>query len=397
MPREERILPGGNLPRMQRAIDCGHSAESASLSPMPGLLRHRLRPLAFVLATGLAATALAQAPCDHTLVAGSGPELAEQLAAAAARGYRVGAVARPDASAPPVPAIVLLTRLPGSEPTAIELAEALDLPELEAAVGRLTSRGARLRGVTRAVAPGGLASWLAVLEGPAAAVGAEPAVAPSSPTYRLLRSRGDAAEWRRLETAAGEGFRVVDVLWWPDPTRSALSEVVFVLERHPGETPPRELELVWEPVPKLDAALERLAARGWEADVAWTSRDYVNVLMSRPRGAPPAAAGDRFEVDEDPGSPTVSSMSGRLVERLAFRAGQVAIYERGAAGEGYALETVALSWPLGGAGWARTNAVEGRLGHAGRGGLCAFDAVWRQAPGREPELVVMLRRPPGGG
>jgi hypothetical protein len=340
---------------------------------------------------GAANPAVAATPgCTHAVVATDPQHLAARLQAAAAAGFRVGALARQDASAPPMPPIVVLTRTVGAAPVELIVEWSNDLGELEAEVGRATAAGAQLRGVARTMvrAPGG-ASWVAIFER------ALPNGGAPGPDYRFVLSRGNAAEWRDLEAVAAEGFRVVDVLWWPDPTRSALGEVLFVAERPPGGAPPREVELEWEPVDKLDTALERLAARGWVADVAWTSRDYVNVLLSRPREAA-AFQGDRFEVDEDPGLPGVSSMSGRLVERLGFRDGQVAIYDRSEPSEGYALE---WGW-LSAASWTTPSPAEvelaRRLDAAAGDALCAFDAVWQHVPGREPELVVMLRRPPPG-
>ena len=354
-------------------------------------MKHRAAALLSILAPALVATAAAQpAGCVHEVVASAPQHLESRLRAAAAAGFRVAAVARPDASAPPPPVpIVLLARPAAPEPPAgVAVEWARSLEDLEAAVNQRADGGARLRGITRSDATGAAwGNWVAVLETPAGEV-----AAGTHAAYRLVLSRGDVAEWRRLEEAAAEGFRVVDVLWWPDPARSALGEVVFVAERLPGAAP-REIELEWEPIEKLEAALERLSAKGFVADVAWTSRDYVNVLMSRPRGAPPFR-GDRFEVDEDPGLPAVSAMSGRLVDRLAFRDGQVAIYDHTQPSEGYALE-----WgPLGGASATRPSVDErdlaAALDHAGRdGGLCAFDAVWQQLPGRGPELLVMSRRP----
>lgn len=352
-------------------------------------LRHAAAASFLSLLVGAAA---AQADtCTHRVVAAAPQHLALRLRAAAVEGFTVAAVARPDASAPlHVPVVVLAKSTASAGQVEIRAEWARSLSDLEAAVNAAVGGGARLRGVTRAdlTAPA-WGPWLAVLEQGAG----KPA--GGAPSYRLVLSRGQAAEWRQLEEAAREGYRVVDVLWWADRTLSALGEVVFVAERAPAASP-RELELVWEPVAKLDARLEKLAAAGWHADVAWTSRDYVNVLMSRPRGGSHAPAGDHFEVDEDPGSPGVSASTGRLVERLSFRDGQVAIYDRRHPAASYVLESGPLVAGVASGTTASTAEIQlaGRLDRAGRGGLCAFDAVWQEQPGRSPELVVLLRRPP---
>jgi hypothetical protein len=86
-------------------------------------------------------------------------------------------------------------------------------------------------------------------------------------------------------------------------------------------------------------------------------------------------------------------MSGRLVERLAFRDGQVAIYQRMAAAEGYEIEWGPLD-PVAATGAVPSPAelaLAARLDRHGRAGRCAFDAVWQQLPGRGPELLVLLR------
>jgi hypothetical protein len=89
----------------------------------------------------------------------------------------------------------------------------------------------------------------------------------------------------------------------------------------------------------------------------------------------------------------VSSMSGRLVERLAFRDGQVALYDESGRGT-YAVEWVAIEpTDLGrqpGASPAE-QVLAARLDRHGRSGVCAYDAVFQALPGRPRELLVLLR------
>jgi hypothetical protein len=193
------------------------------------------------------AVAASRPGCTHAVVAASPHHLDGRLAAAAAAGFHVAAVARPDASAPPRgPVVVLARHADEREPVEIVAVRARDLVELGERVDAAARPGRRLRGVTR-IGPGapapGNEPWLALLEGPpppsgvassaspAALAAAEAAAAATAPRYRFVLSRGDAAEWKRLEAAAAAGYRVVDVSWWPDPSRAALGEVVFVAER----------------------------------------------------------------------------------------------------------------------------------------------------------------------
>lgn len=81
------------------------------------------------------------------------------------------------------------------------------------------------------------------------------------------------------------------------------------------------------------------------------------------------------------------------LERLAFRDGQVALYDESGRGT-YAIEWVAieptdLGRPPGASPAEQALAV--RLDRHGRSGVCAYDAVFQALPGRPRELLVLLR------
>lgn len=255
--------------------------------------------------------------------------LATRLLQLTKEGFRVDVVAVPDWPFVPENVVVLLSQSPAAATIDYEVVDDSRLWKVAEDVSALAEKGYVLRGFTVAKPrlPGPM-GYIAVMER------ATPATPPSR-EYRLVNTRGTAADWKVLEKAAADGFSVVSAYVRPDAVLSASSDIVFVCERDRGAPPvPMVLSLKWKDrdVP-IEKEINAAAAKGEVLQAFWASRMYLNALMVRPAKGP-AGPPRQYVVDSDPlGTPSVSSMDGRLVNWVRYRDDQqVSAYEKGARG-----------------------------------------------------------------
>ena len=286
-------------------------AVAVALSP-PVVLRAQLR------AEGPVAVTLARTD-----------RLATRLLQLTKEGLRVDVVAVPDWPFVPENVVVLLSQSPAAAAIDYEVVDDSRLWKVAEDVSALAAKGYVLRGFTvaRPRLPGSL-GYVAVMER------ATPSTPPSR-EYRLIHTRGTAADWKVLEKAAADGFSVTDYYVRPAADLSASSDNVFICERALGATPvPTVLTLKWESTATaIEKQVNALGAKGQVLQAFWASRRYLNALMVRPAkgdSAPPR----QYEVDSDPlGTPDVSAMDGRLVNWVRYRDDeQVGAYEKGERG-----------------------------------------------------------------
>jgi hypothetical protein len=260
------------------------------------------------------AGATSQQAWSHLVEEGEGGALAARLDAAARDGWELAAVVRPDPGPLPRVPMVVLARADGAAPQNAEHAvvAAPDVRAFEDDLNEWAFEGFELRGVswTAPRLSGGVRLYQAVLERSSASASMERA-------YRVVRTTGQAGEWRQLEQAGREGFRVAHVLWFPDPLQSAAGEVVFVAERAGPAALPLEYDTLFDSTDNnLTKKVNQKSKAGYEVVALWTSRDYANVLLARPRELARRQPAE-FAFDEDPGSPSIGVAAGRFIDMLA--------------------------------------------------------------------------------
>lgn len=274
-----------------------------------------------------AATQVGNTQLAEILVAESA-QLASQLNSLAEQGFRVDVVALPEAPLVPRNVVVLLSRTEPAAPRHDYRAVGdTRLWKVAEDVNALAAQGYVLKGLT--IATGRLFqvpfSFEAVLERASPAAGARR-------EYRLVRTRGTAADWKVLEQAGRDGFDVIDVISRPDPSLSAAGDVTFVCEKR-ADGAPVTFELKWDGnVTRVQRDVNELAAKGYELRALWPGTTSLNAFLSRSPGATPRTT-PAYEIDADPITvPSVSSMSGRLVAWMRFKGEQVAAFDRSGTG-----------------------------------------------------------------
>ncbi len=288
------------------------------------LSAHPLRagtPTAALLAVSLSLTAGAQSPSTEVLVE-QGSVLSGPLNRLAKQGFRVDAVAIPDAPLLPRNVVVVLTKAPDGASTAeyrvLGDARAWKITE---EINKLAAEGFVLKGFT--IASGrSLGLYEAVLERTTGATDARR-------EYRIVHTRGTAADWKLLEQAGREGFDVEEVIARPDPAQAAAGDVTFVCVKR-ADSVPVAFTLKWAgDTIRIDRDVNDLASKGHTLRAMWTGTTQLSALLSRPVAGTKAAAAARYEIDGDPLTvPSVSSMSGRLVAWLRFKGEQVSVFDR---------------------------------------------------------------------
>jgi hypothetical protein len=322
--------------------------------------------------------------------------LADGLNARAAEGYRLVTVAKPEFPFVPRNLVALMARTPGdARPVGVrhEVVGSFLAWQVEARINELAAQGYRVAGVTLAADPlfGREYAFEAVMA-------RDPADGDPPSTYRVVRTGLRDGDWRTLERAGREGFRVLDILWRPDLTTAARGDLTFLLERRGAGAGPLVYTLKWEnSTGKLERALNEFGANGHRAVIAWAARDFLNALLVVPAQAPPPRPA-QYEVDGDPlGLPAISSLSGRLVDWARFKGEQVAIYEKGHRASYDVVAEPLVDRPTDEAmtmlDRPDVETLLGRLNRKGTEGFETFRATYRQeAPGRE-RLEVFLTKP----
>jgi hypothetical protein len=281
----------------------------------------------WLLAGAPARTQLGNSQLAEILIA-EPTELGPRLNTLARQGFRVGAVAIPEAPLIPAHAIVVLTRADTAAPPDYRVVGDSRLSKVMEDVNALAAQGYVLKGLT--LTAGRVFqtpfSFEAVLERGAA-------TDSSRREYRFVRTLGTAATWKQLEQAGREGFDVIDVISRPDPLQSAAGDVTFVCEKR-ADGAPVTFELKWHgDVTRVERDVNELAAKGYALRALWPGTTSLSALLARWPGAT-ATTAPAYEIDADPITvPSVSSMSGRLVAWMRFRGEQVAAFDRAGKGQ----------------------------------------------------------------
>lgn len=255
--------------------------------------------------------------------------LASKLNALAHRGFRVDAVATPEAPLLPQNIAVVLSRPAGAALSAIDYRIVSDarVSKVEEDVNALAAKGYALKGVTLAtgsVSGSGFA-FVAVLER---------ASPPPEPLrqYRLVHTRGTTGDWKLFEQAGRDGFDVIDVIAQADPNQSAAGEVTFVCEKREDGAPVTFTVKAASDVSRVERDVNDLAATGHTLRALWPGTYVLSALLSL--ASPPTPATKRsYEIDADPITvPSVGSMSGRFVSWVRFKGEQVEAFDRSGTG-----------------------------------------------------------------
>lgn len=331
-----------------------------------------------------------QVAWSHLVEEGEGQVLAHRLDAAARDGWELAAVARPDPGPLPRTPLVVLARADGAGPRASEHAAVAspDRQRFEDEINDLAFDGFGLHGVTWTAprSSGGIRLYHAVLE-------RTPADQDVEREYRVVRTTGQAQEWRLLEQAGRDGFRVAHVLWFPDPLQSAAGEVVFVAERVGPGAVPLEYDTLFDSTDQgLTRKVNQKGKAGHEVLALWTSRDYANVLLARPRELSRRQPAE-FEFDEDPGSPSIGIAAGRFIDMVGRGDRFLAAYDKRGSGVYATIDERVIdeadrfrSHPF------DPDLAVRALNRLGREGYRAFAAATRPNDDGQVRLRVHLRR-----
>lgn len=254
--------------------------------------------------------------------------LTSALNSLARQGFRVDAVAIPEAPLLPQNVVVVLSRQAGAaqSATAYRVVSDTRVSAVEKDVNALAQKGYVLKGVT-------LATGSVIGPGVAFVAALERASPPSEPLhqYRLVHTRGTPGDWKVLEQAGRDGFDVIDVIAQADPNRSSAGDVTFVCEKRADGAPVTFAIKASGDVTRVERDVNDLAATGHTLRALWPGTYSLSALLSLATTTP--ATKRSYEIDADPITvPNVSSMSGRLIAWVRFKGEQVAAFDRAGSG-----------------------------------------------------------------
>lgn len=254
--------------------------------------------------------------------------LTSALNSLAGQGFRVDAVAIPDAPLLPRNVVVVLSRQAGAALSAIDYRAVGDtrVEKVADEVNALAAKGYVLKGVTLTTGTvGGTGSaFVAVLE--RASATPEPLR-----EYRLVHTRGATNDWKTFQQVGRDGFDVIDVIAQRGATASSAEEITFVCEKRADGAPVTFTTKASGDAARVERDVNELAATGHTLRALWPGAYSLTVLLSLASPAP--AAKRSYEIDADPITvPEVSSMSGRLVAWVRFKGEQVAAFDRAGSG-----------------------------------------------------------------
>ena len=260
--------------------------------------------------------------------------LPSALNALARQGFRVDAVATPEAPLLPQKVVVVLSRPAGAAQPATDYRVVSDTRarKVEEDVNALAAKGYVLKGVT-------LATGSVIGTGFAFVAVLERVSPPPEPLrqYRLAHTHGTPGDWKAFEQAGRDGFDVIDVIAQLDPNRSAAGDVTFVCEKRADGAPVTFTVKASGDAARVERDVNDLAAAGHTLRALWPGTYLLSALLSR--ASTTNATTRRYEIDADPITvPDVSSLSGRFIAWVRFNGEQVAAFDRAGSGR-YAMVT----------------------------------------------------------